>query len=192
MNIYRGNIFYVREEGSYCGTEQQGSRPALVVSNNTGNEHSGQVTIVYLTTKDKKPLPTHVKIMCKVPSTALCEQITTVSKERLGDYIRCATPAEMRAIDKALAITLGLDNTVVQAQLADEQLASIWDITSEPAANNERTEISYVCEIESLKGINRELQNRMAEEKEKAMEVIAEKNTYKKLFNELLDRLTNR
>lgn len=70
-------------------------------------EHSGNVTVVYLTTKEKKWLPTHVPVMCKEKSIALCECVNTVSKERLGDYIRSCTKKEMNAIDKALAIQLG-------------------------------------------------------------------------------------
>ena len=70
-------------------------------------EHTGNVTVVYLTTKEKKWLPTRVPVMCKEKSIALCECVNTVSKERLGDYIRSCTKKEMNAIDKALAIQLG-------------------------------------------------------------------------------------
>ena len=107
MEIYRGDIFYVSRSDPYIGSEQEEGRPAVIVSNEMCNEHSGNVTVVYLTTKEKKWLPTHVPVMCKEKSIALCECVNTVSKERLGDYIRSCTKKEMNAIDKALAIQLG-------------------------------------------------------------------------------------
>lgn len=109
MEIRRGDIFYVRKGGYAYGSEQDQGRPAVIVSNDTGNYHSNIVEVVYLTTQEKKPLPTHVDIMCKVPSTALCEQITNVSQERLGEYVRSCTVEEMDAIDRALMILLGID-----------------------------------------------------------------------------------
>ena len=109
MEIYRGDIFYVEKSGSYIGSEQEEGRSAIIVSNNACNEHSGNVTVVYLTTKEKKWLPTHVSVWCIQRSTALCECVNTISKERLGEYIRACTDAEMAAVDKALMIQLGMD-----------------------------------------------------------------------------------
>ena len=109
MEIYRGDIFYIKKSGVYVGSEQVEGRPAIVVSNNSCNLHSGNVTVVYLTTQEKKSLPTHVEIMCKIKSIALCECVNTVSKDRLGEYVRTCTDSEMAAVDKALIIQLGLD-----------------------------------------------------------------------------------
>lgn len=109
MNIYKGDIFFVEKRYDTINSEQQAGRPAIIVSNNIGNEHSNNVEVVDLTTQDKTPLPTHVKVMCHVPSTALCETIYTISKERLGGYIRTCTDEEMEAIDNALMISLGIE-----------------------------------------------------------------------------------
>ena len=109
MQIFRGDIFYVKKSDGYIGSEQEEGRPAIIVSNNACNEHSGNVTVVYLTTKEKKWLPTHVSVWCIQRSTALCECVNTVSKERLGEYIRTCTETEMAAVDKALMIQLGMD-----------------------------------------------------------------------------------
>ncbi len=107
MTVYRGEIYYIFK-GEATGTEQMAGLPAIVVSNNIGNEHSNCIEVVFLTTKEKKPMPTHVKIACDVPSTALCEQIASVSKDRLGNYIRTCTDEEMKEIDKALLVSLGI------------------------------------------------------------------------------------
>lgn len=109
MNINRGDIFYV-DYLPTVGSEQRGGRPAIVVSNNKNNENSGTIEVVYLTTQPKADLPTHVAIRgLTKPSTALCEQITTVSKERLGNCAGICTDEEMDMIDLALAISLGIE-----------------------------------------------------------------------------------
>lgn len=103
----RGDIYFV-VGGAAVGSEQGANRPAIIVSNDTGNRHAPIVEVVYLTTRTKARLPTHVYIgSAKRPSFALCEQIATVSKSRLERYFGHVTPEEMRNIDKALAISLG-------------------------------------------------------------------------------------
>jgi len=56
----RGEIYWVKCAAA-CGSETRKDRPALIVSNELCNKHSPAVEIVYLTTKEKKPLPTHVE-----------------------------------------------------------------------------------------------------------------------------------
>jgi mRNA-degrading endonuclease toxin of MazEF toxin-antitoxin module len=81
----------------------------VVVSNDTGNRHAPVVEVVYLTTKRKTEIPTHVYInSAERPSIALCEQIVTVCKSRLERYMGSVTVAEMRRIDRALTTSLGI------------------------------------------------------------------------------------
>ena len=108
MEVYRGDIFYILKGGHVTGSEQETGRPAVIVSNDVGNKHSDLVEVVFLTTKSKKPLPTHTEVICQVPSTALCEQVQTINKSKLGNYIRSCTDEEMKRIDFALKISLGL------------------------------------------------------------------------------------
>ena len=93
--IYRGDIFYIMQ-GSYVGSEQKSGRPGVIVSNDLANKHSPNVEVVFLTSQEKKALPTHVEVIARVPSTALCENIQTVSKERLRDFIRSCTTSERK------------------------------------------------------------------------------------------------
>lgn len=111
MYIYRGDIFYV-EYGYAVGSEQHSGRPAVIVSNNLNNEHSPVVELVYLTTRSaRRRLPTHVSVDATgTPSTALCEQVHSVDCQRLGRYCGSCSEEEMRAIDNALLISLGLRN----------------------------------------------------------------------------------
>ena len=109
-NIRRGDIYYVREIKDAVGSEQKGFRPAIVISNNVGNKHSKIKQVVYITTKNKNAIPTHVLInSAKYTSIAICEQIFSVSDERIGKYIGHCTEDEMKELDKALMISIGLD-----------------------------------------------------------------------------------
>ena len=56
----RGEIYWVKCAAARGG-EMRKDRPALIVSNELCNKHSPVVEMVYLTTKEKKPLPTHVE-----------------------------------------------------------------------------------------------------------------------------------
>lgn len=121
MEIYRGDIFYVyRNAYDVTGSEQDAGRPGVIVQNNIGNEKSEIVQVVYLTSQEKTPMPTHTEVVCKLPSVAICEQVCTVSKKRLGDYIKTCTDDEMRRIDECLRISLALDEPVKEVQIADQ------------------------------------------------------------------------
>ena len=109
-NIRRGDIYYVRESKDSVGSEQKGYRPAIVISNNIGNKYSKIKQVVYITTKNKNEIPTHVVInSAKYTSIAICEQIFSVSDERIEKYVGHCTEEEMEKIDKALMISIGLD-----------------------------------------------------------------------------------
>lgn len=108
--IRRGDVIYVSPTNP-VGSEYKKSRPTVVVSNDDCNATSSVIEVAYLTLRHKPNLPTHVYIKdgpC-FNSTVLCEQITSVSVERLGDFM-CHLPKEcMQAIDKAIALSFGLD-----------------------------------------------------------------------------------
>ena len=112
--IRRGEIYYIRKGKPTEGCEQEAGRPAVIVSNNSCNTFSSVVEVVFLTTKEKNDLPTHVLIddattQLKEPSTALCEQINSVAKFRIGRYLGRVSDATMEKIDRALAVSIGLD-----------------------------------------------------------------------------------
>ena len=110
QEIRRGDIYFVEMVNLPTGSEMQANRPAVIVSNDKGNAHSPVVEVVYLTTRyAKHRLPTHVVIRSAPrPSLALCENVHTVSKERLGSCMGRVTEAEMKAIDEGVAVGLGL------------------------------------------------------------------------------------
>ena len=86
--VYHKGDIYIAELGENFGHEQSGTRPVIIMQNDVGNYFSPTVTIVPLTSKDKKPgQPTHYRLdMKKYPfltssSTALCESPRTLDKE---------------------------------------------------------------------------------------------------------------
>lgn len=40
MTIKRGEIYYIQSYGNECGSEQRAGRPAIIVSNDKGNQSS--------------------------------------------------------------------------------------------------------------------------------------------------------
>lgn len=111
MTIKRGEIYYIQSYGNECGSEQRAGRPAIIVSNDKGNQSSSTVEVVYLTTQSKHDLPTHVVIRATGrESIALCEQVHTVAVERVGDYCGECSKNEMQSVDIALLVSLSLDN----------------------------------------------------------------------------------
>ncbi|MFV8821830.1 type II toxin-antitoxin system PemK/MazF family toxin [Faecalibacterium sp. 9] len=111
--FYRGEVYYVYPTGNEIGSEQHAGRPAIIVSNSQNNKNSSTLEIVYLTTREKRPMQTHVHINAAgklQESTALCEQIFTVDKLRLNDYIGQLCDKEMQDIEFGLMVSLGLDN----------------------------------------------------------------------------------
>lgn len=83
------------ELGTHEGVSvQDGYRPILIVSNDTANSHSDTLTVVPLTSKMKKQhLPTHVMLrttecdFLQNRSMVLAEQITTIGKNQLRNYV---------------------------------------------------------------------------------------------------------
>ena len=109
MNINRGGIWYIGNGYPAVGSEQRPGRPAVVVSNQQNNRYGEVVEVIYLTTAPKRDLPTHVTIRSSGRvSTALCEQISTVSVERLGSYCGHVSDSELTAIENAMLISLGI------------------------------------------------------------------------------------
>lgn len=130
--VKRGDIFYIANSKFYStDPSNEAGRPGIIVSNDTLNEHSPVVEVVYLTTKDKKPMPTHVGILCKIPSTALCETIYTVTKDRLGDFVRSCTDKEMAEINRGMLCSLGITAPVVEREVETSENADTTSLAVE-------------------------------------------------------------
>lgn len=177
----RGEIYYIESTYSETGAEQRAGRPAVIVSNDTANKASDVVEIVYMTTSPKKDMPTHV-LLRSTPkaSTAICEQITSVSTSRIGTFIGRCTEDDMNSIDIALAISLGLDvwkNRTESCQEPECQAA----VEDDGADTEELTE-----ELEVIRDLE--------EEKDQLATALivseTERDVYKKLYSDLMAAVT--
>ena len=96
------------------GHIQGGTRPAIVVSNDRGNKFSPTLIVSPLTSRDKKPLPTHCELQpnsdngLSVKSTVLTEQMLTVNKTSVKRVLGKLTELEVKAVNKAIQISLEL------------------------------------------------------------------------------------
>lgn len=137
FEINRGDIFYINKTLS-VGSEQWGGRPGIIVSNEKNNTHSPTVEVVYCTTRFKPMLPTHTVIRSTPhDSTVLCEQVTTVSVERIGNYIGRCSEEEMREIGNCILVSLGLLNDKAKSPNPNYV----------PPMGNGRTEYDEVAEL---------------------------------------------
>lgn len=114
--VHRGEIWYM-SYGQTTGSEMQKARPVVIVSNETCNELSPVVTVLPITSKDKKPLPTHVPVPATtdvIHGIIMAEQITTTSKMRLMNYVGEVDEKTLRAIDTAICVQCAIEQKQVQ------------------------------------------------------------------------------
>lgn len=115
--IRRGDIFYA-DLSPVVGCEQGGIRPVLVIQNDIGNRYSPTVIVAAITSKSKKELPTHVELGCmealQKNSVVLLEQIRTIDRIRLLEYIGSVSRLRMLLIDQALLLSVGLSVDITE------------------------------------------------------------------------------
>lgn len=106
-NILQGQV-YICDLNDGEGSEQCGERPCVIIQIDILNKTSKNVIIVPITSRHKKSLPTHVELgenkygflKCK-HNTVLCENIRSISKERLKKYIGTIDKEDLSAILEA-------------------------------------------------------------------------------------------
>lgn len=111
--IKRGDMFYA-DLPFGIGSEQCGYRPVLIIQNDTGNKYSRTIIAAIITSKteNKANIPTHCHIEAQQglerDSLVMLEQIRTMDKARLKEYIGTLDAEAMNKIDRALAVSVGL------------------------------------------------------------------------------------
>ena len=111
--IHRGDIYYA-DLSPVVGSEQGGIRPVLVIQNNVGNRYSPTIICAAITSKmNKAKLPTHIEISTKDykivrNSVILLEQIRTIDKQRLKEYVCHIDGTTMQKVDRAIRVSLEL------------------------------------------------------------------------------------
>jgi mRNA interferase MazF len=112
----RGDIFLVNFDPT-VGAEIRKTRPALVIQNDIGNQHSPVTIVAAITSKfDVPPYPTEVVMEPEesgLPrrSAVLLNQIRSVDRRRLVKRLGHASQEITQRVDRAIQISLGLIRT---------------------------------------------------------------------------------
>lgn len=113
MVIKRGDIYYA-DLSPVVGSEQGGIRPVLIIQNDVGNKHSPTVICAAITSRmNKAKLPTHIEISAQKyniikNSVILLEQIRTIDKQRLKEFVCHVDNSMMKKVNDAIRISLDL------------------------------------------------------------------------------------
>ncbi len=108
--IKRGDIYYA-ELNPVIGSEQGGTKPVLIISNDMGTGIARQ-SLLPLSQARHRQLPTHTEVKnfegLDRDSIVLFEQIRTIDRKRLKQYMGMMPDEAMARVDKALAISIAL------------------------------------------------------------------------------------
>lgn len=113
-NILRGQVYRCKL-GTGIGSEECKERPCVILQYNSANRSSSN-TIVAPITHTSSHLPVVIPIANKYDASGtlildgnvLLGNIVCVSKARLGDYVVNLSSDEMKKIDQAIAMSLGI------------------------------------------------------------------------------------
>jgi len=104
--IRRGEVFRVSLDPT-VGSEVGKTRPAVVLQNDLANRSSPTVTVIPISSQVERVFPFQVLIPAgegglSQESKALCEQIRTLSRRRLGERLGQLPPERLNEIRLAL------------------------------------------------------------------------------------------
>lgn len=112
--LERGQLYWI-DWSPGRGSEQTGRRPGLIVQADPINRSTRYTnTIVVALSSVYHPVPTHIAVEPSNEnglgrrSYILCEQIQTVSRERVKDKIGCVDHQILQKVDSALKRVLAL------------------------------------------------------------------------------------
>jgi mRNA interferase MazF len=109
----RGEIYWVNLDPT-VGTEIAKTRPALVISNDIGNQHAEHVIVAPISSqKTNQVYPFEVLIPqreggLRQHSKVLLDQICTLDKHRLGNWIGQLSHDRMLEVDQAVRLSLNV------------------------------------------------------------------------------------
>jgi len=112
--MIRGEVYTVRFD-PVEGSEQGGTRPAIIISRDQLNAALSTVVVVPCTTyrPGRRVFAAHVLLLApegglRVDSIVLGEQVRVVSKQRLGRRLGMLTPRYLARVEQAVTIALDL------------------------------------------------------------------------------------
>ena len=123
--LIRGSVWFA-DLGENNGSIQAGIRPVIIVSNSMCNKFSPVVSVVALTSRVKRGLPTHIYLnrnvtMLKSDSIALCEQVLSINKKQIIGYVSQLESKYIELIDGGLRKQLELESEAYAKENADKE-----------------------------------------------------------------------
>ena len=104
----RGEIWWVAF-GPAGGGEIRKERPALIMSNDASNRHLNRVQVVPFTSSVERVYPSEALVeLSGRPAKAMADQLTTVAKSRLVNRVGQISAADLRRVERAVMLQLGL------------------------------------------------------------------------------------
>lgn len=104
----RGGVYWIRSRDEWDGSSSPLGRPAMVVSSDFGNDHSDSLLVAFCTTGGRL-MSCNVPINCtEKASLVMCNRIAVIEKDRVGNKLGHASEEEMKKVDEALGMVLGL------------------------------------------------------------------------------------
>lgn len=130
----QGQVWFVKADSnaSEYNHLQDKTRPCVIISANKGNARQGFLTVLPLSSKEKKELPFNVLIRnpeTNQMNTVLCNQIRSVPYEDIKphSYMWTISQAEMNMIEKALGYSLNLEIADGKEKFSINQVEKLID-----------------------------------------------------------------
>lgn len=104
----RGEVWWVEFDPA-IGSEVHKTRPAVIISNDAANRNLARVVVVPMTSNTDRQYPGEALVtITGKPGKVMSDQIMAADKTRLKNYLGALSKGDMRAVEEAILVHLGM------------------------------------------------------------------------------------